>query len=270
MIVIFYGKHSSDWMNVLSSELIPKLNSLLIPSKYISSIINIFTIDDLILYIKDRTNYKIIPLMESHIFDLHINNINSSILPSLEMVKIFSNKKLFSYYVESNNLTDYVPLTYKNYSETLSNSSLFIIKPYCENNGQNIKIKNKISFDDFNNNIIQEYITNVEEFVSHIVAINGSIKLCITYKYIFNDSTHIKTYPLNTNNVIKVNIDKFYIDIMEKFLRNCSYNGVCNIDFVIDNKGNIKIFEINPRFGGSLIRNDDKDLHNTLIKLLFQ
>lgn len=147
---------------------------------------------------------------------------------------------------------------------------MLIIKPYCENNGKNIKIKNVISFDEFNNNIVQEYIPNVEEFVSHIVVINGSIKICITYKYIFNDNTHIKSYPLNTNNVIKVNIDKIYIDIMEKFLSKCSYNGVCNIDFIIDSKGNIKIFEINPRFGGSLIRDNNEDLHNTLIELLFK
>lgn len=257
-------------MDVLSPSILPKINKVLleIGLEIIDEILNIFNMLDLISYIKEKDNYKIIPLLESHMQELCNANIKNVVMANFDIIYKFSNKKLFTDYVRENDLESYVPLTYQNFDQ-IPSDSLLIVKPFCNSNGYGMEIKNRITKNEFRRNIIQKYIENIEEYVSHIVAIDGKIIHCITYNYIFDKDIHIKVYPVNTNNTKKVEISKYYIDIMEKFLSKCSYNGMCNIDFVITKEGDIKIFEINPRLGGSMIRNNNEDLIYTIIKLLF-
>lgn len=268
MILIFYGMHSPDWMKVLNKNLKDSLNQHFTNKKLknVDEIINIFDLDELKKFISSKDFYIIIPLMESHIEELRNANILNVKAPSLEITKIFSNKKLFNDYLIKEGLTDFSPATYTSL-ENLPKSGFFMMKPHCSSNGYGISLKESVIESDFNDNIVQECIPNYDEYVSHIVAVDGKIKECITYKYSFRNKFHIKKHPRNTFNISKIYLDKIYIYIMELFLK--GYSGPCNFDFVIDNT-RIKIFEINPRLGGSLIRKNNEDLHSIIEALIFK
>lgn len=259
MIIIFYGLHSSDWMNILNTKLISYFADL-----RIDNVINVHNVNDL-----DKRHpsfkYVVIPLMESHMIELHNHNI-SALMPKLEDIKIFSCKKLFSTYVKNNNLEQYTPKIY-NLNDDVPNDMLYIIKPYSENNGQGMKIKNNICADDFENQIVQEYINNTLEYTSYIVSKNGVIKKCITYAYSFDDEQHIKIFPINTTKMLKYDLEDKYIKILELFLLPCEYTGMCNINFII-HEGQVKVFEINPRLGGGLMKSDKHDLADILAELI--
>ncbi len=65
----------------------------------------------------------------------------------------------------------------------------------------------------------------------------------------------------------KIELEYKYIKQLELFLLKCYYTGISNIDFIIyDDK--IKVFEINPRLGGGLIRFDRCDLVEILVELI--
>ena len=70
---------------------------------------------------------------------------------------MFSCKKMFGLYVKNNNLENYTPKIYNSINEIIPNK-LYIIKPYNQNNGSNIEIKQHIDKKDFVNKIVQEYI----------------------------------------------------------------------------------------------------------------
>jgi biotin carboxylase len=85
------------------------------------------------------------------------------------------------------------------------------------------------------------------------------------YKFISNK--HIKIHPINTSNISKYYLEEKYVEKLELFLSKCNYTGVCNINFVFYNE-EIKVLEINPRLGGSLIRFNKDYLVEILIELI--
>ena len=259
MIIIFFGLHSNDWMDVLNNKLITFFSK----HANITEIKNAYNINQLTKI--DLSSAYIIPLMETHMIELYNNNIKA-LMPSLEHIKMFSCKKMFALYVKNNNLENYTPKVYNSIDEINSNG-LYIIKPYNLNNGVNICIKKCVDKRDFVNKIVQEYIENKIEYTSYIVSKNGQIIKCITYVYNFDNTQHIRNYPTNTQNISKFELDYKYVKQLELFFLHCGYTGISNIDFIICDD-QVKVFEINPRLGGSLIRFDRSDLVEILYKMI--
>ena len=113
----------------------------------------------------------------------------------------------------------------------------------------------------------QEYIKNKTEYTAYIVSKNGKIIKCITYAYNFNNEQHIKSFPINTKNMSKIELDNKYIKQLELFFVHCGYTGISNTDFMIFD-GQIKVFEINPRLGGGLVRFNRLDLVEILYEMI--
>ena len=100
-MLVFYGKHTSDWMNRLNEE------QLL---KYLHPKIHAIQNCNNIRNLSSQCDY-IIPLMENHMIELHNNHIDKSIMSNLKSIEIFKCKKTFNRYVIDNNLK-----TFNNYS----------------------------------------------------------------------------------------------------------------------------------------------------------
>jgi len=259
MIIIFFGLHSKEWMNILNNKLIIHF------SKYpnITQIENVYDVNELTNI--DLSSVYIIPLMETHMIELYKNNINA-LMPLLKHIEMFSCKKMFASYVKNNNLEEYTPKVYNSIDE-IKNDKLYIIKPYNENNGRNMYIKKYVDKLDFDNKIVQEYIENNIEYTAYIVSKNGEIIKCITYAYHYNNTLHIKTFPKNTRKMTKIELDNKYIEQLELFFIKCQYTGISNTDFIIYD-GQVKVFEINPRLGGGLVRFDKDDLVEILYEMI--
>ena len=245
MSLIFFGKHSQDWMNILNNGLLTDLQQI---DNELVVIDNYYVINE------NLKNCKyLIPLIEKHMLELYKNNIDA-IMPSIESINYFRCKQNFYNYVKKNNLLDYIPKTYENILEIKNNiNNLFILKPFNYNNGFGMLIVKNIYPKYFIDYIIQEYIPNNSEYAAHIISDKGKIIYNITYNYTFTNLIHINSSKL-LKKLNKITLDDKYILILEKFLIPCEYTGVCCVDFIIVND-NIKVFEINPRFGGSLMKN---------------
>lgn len=260
-MIIIYGVHTKDWNTQLNSN-----NKELWDNININTVLNISTIEELITVCKNiTTKIYLYGMLENDMIDI-LNTIKYTniifIGSTLSNIKLLRNKKLFYEYMKLHNLLEYLPIHFTKIDDIILP---FVKKPLCLNGSSGIEL-NKIS--DFDNYIYQEFINNKYEYVSHIYCINGIIKNIITYKY--------KVYTL-CNNYYNCTIEKYickkeYSDIFQVILNTLQYSGFCCIDYKITKELKLKIFEINPRLGGSLMRKENiKDLailFNTFIFLL--
>lgn len=244
--------------------------------------INIFIIDknditkDSISNIIEKNQINlIIPLhyqQMKHILELKEQipeNIQTICSNNYSIIEIFMNKINFIEFMINNKLDTYIPKVYwtnkKNYNDVISP---FIFKIAMAATGEGSFICHNCSYINAiqrihkgKDYIIQEYISGNEEYAFHSYIDHGKIKWWRCYK-LTNDSDffiqkgHMKSYE-------KVgNID---YSVFETIFSIVDYVGFACIDFKIKDNV-IKIFEINPRFGGSLLRNQD-DMHD-LIKFI--
>jgi carbamoylphosphate synthase large subunit len=94
----------------------------------------------------------------------------------------------------------------------------------------------------------QELVPGSEEFATHLIIKNGSIKCAINIKYKFKHEFPIK----GKDPLIYASIwPSYYLDVFASILRSIGFEGLCCVNYKILG-GRPKILEINPRFGGSL------------------
>jgi carbamoylphosphate synthase large subunit len=247
MTLVFYGNHSSEWMNVLNNDLSISLN----PRINIIYNHRAFTS-------KLKTFKYVIPLMEKHMIELHNGGVKA-MMPDIDTIRTFMCKRKFFDYVVKFNLLDNIPKTFKSPNDIRDNK-MVIVKPYNFNSGVGMRITDTVFDFEFKYQIVQEYVHGNTEYCAYIVAKDGKIQLCFVYEFVSNNDVYIRK-AVNENVISnKVSMDQKYIDTLELFLLPCKYNGICNIDFKIDSDV-VKVMEINPRLGGSLMdKNNRQDL----------
>jgi predicted ATP-grasp superfamily ATP-dependent carboligase len=237
-MIVFFGVHSKEWSLALNAKNLHQF--------FKQEIRTCTSIEEL----KEISNAIIIPLLEKHNIELHFFNIKS--IFDYNNTILFMNKKLFFEYTINNNLEEYIPKT-----NCKNENNYYIVKELSNNGGKKIYFTNKFESVCLNTYVVQEYIFTEYEYTIHLVCKEGKIVASITY--VFERKNKIRTFRENKN-ISKISIEDKYLKIFEKFLIPCKYSGICNIDFIIvDN--NIKIFEINPRLGGTLMLSQNrKDL----------
>jgi carbamoylphosphate synthase large subunit len=134
-----------------------------------------------------------------------------------------------------------------------------LMKPKDGYGGGKIKIlKNQEMYDeirDSNNYIFQEIIYYKYTSVAHILCKNGKIIEHIVYTILTPYHGYVKRGSIV--NYTSRYFNDVELDLFKKILEKIEYTGLCCGDFSHDDNNNIKIFEINPRIGGSLVRNVD-------------
>lgn len=169
-----------------------------------------------------------------------------------QMLKIFDSKKLFAEYMIQNRLSDCIPKT------QFSSPSKYpcIMKPIHGSSGNNTHIfrtvkdyeKSKVKYDE--KYIIQDYIFAPYANVAHILCDRGNIILNIVYTAPQPNTYYIKKGRIRDYK--KRELTQKEYSIFQRTLGSINYHGICSIDYVYDRYNNLKIFEINPRMGGSL------------------
>ena len=252
--VIIYGLHSEDWNTALGPnskvwQLLPNVGQVLVvdaipgflPSKKI--------------YYKDC----IIPLMEKHIIDTP--NSSSTLKPQKEVLNIFANKKSFSKLLNELSLSQFQP---KVYSELSKIKFPVVLKRTDLNASQGIKIIfsneeliKSLSEDMWREEefIIQEFVKNNCDYVWHAVYKNGIRLWEITFIYTKQNSLVLRDSCTEVE-CTKIDSDSEALNIFDQILFKMNFSGPCNIDFSYISS-DLKIFEINPRFGGSLMKKDN-------------
>lgn len=265
--VIIYGFHSEDWNQALSPKskvwkLLPDVGKVLVvegspeflPKKR--------------LYFKDC----IIPLMENHI--KATPDSSTSLKPRLEILEKFANKKIFHLLLKELNLAEYQPNIYLDQEIT---KFPIVLKRTNLNACQGIKIIftqeeliDSLSQDMWRGKeiIIQEFIENTNEFVWHAVYKDGVRLWETTIKYVKSNSLILRGPDSEIESII-VEPNPDATKVFDQIMSKTNYSGPCNIDFSYESS-NPKIFEINPRIGGSLMNPENKELLAQALKAIIK
>jgi carbamoylphosphate synthase large subunit len=101
--------------------------------------------------------------------------------------------------------------------------------------------------------IIQEFVDEKTEWAFHAIVENGEILAWASVRHVFEDTYFVngqsdrkKTVLLPPPNGMKI------IQQFQTILQTLNYTGICCFDYKIVH-GEIKLFEINPRIGASLL-----------------
>lgn len=96
----------------------------------------------------------------------------------------------------------------------------------------------------------QEIISSVHEFATHIVFTGNEIKASLTIKYRYPTDSSING---KDKFIVKNVVGCPFLPLFSEILTYIGYEGQCCFDYKVVN-GKPYIFEINPRFGGSVCR----------------
>lgn len=224
-------------------------------------------------YIDELSNYKYVnKLIKRHKLDLVIplnykdmnvlsgNPINCDYLApqNFNIVKSLDDKRKFYKCFTKHKLDVYLPKIYDKIDKIVYPA---IAKPCVGFAGNGIVIlhnEKDILEEHLDNEkyIICEYIQGEEEYLANIIAFDGIIMACSIYVEKFYDQYYVKTGIMTE--YTEVNNDEIYFEKFKKIFKLIEYTGAACINFKIINS-ELKIFEINPRFGGTLIQNNKLD-----------
>ena len=212
-------------------------------------------IDDFLMVCKQNHIKYLFPItIHNELFIIKYSSIIKDhgykfLIPSKKIIETLNDKSKFVKFMIKNNLDKYVPKTYKTikYPCILKKK-----KSICGKEGYVINshsdIPNNINLEDY---LIQEPITGNCEYSTDILAKDGKIILISPNKYCYDTDLYIMGHKLMSP-AIKDNITNPVSNAFAEIIKALNYNGFCNIDYKIVDTGYPKIFEINPRCGGSL------------------
>lgn len=173
---------------------------------------------------------------------LLFNNINCKVLvSSKETIVICQNKNNFNDFCLANNIP--IPKTYKNLEENVSLP--VFIKPIYGSSSQNIKKINKLielKEIDFNKYVVQEYIECDEYTIDYLGDFEGNFINCVPRQRISVINGESCVSKINNIKVINK-----YTKLLGEKLKLCGHN---TLQCFFDGK-QVKMIEINPRFGGA-------------------
>ncbi|MCP4089878.1 MAG: HAD-IB family hydrolase [Gammaproteobacteria bacterium] len=176
------------------------------------------------------------------------NNIRY-LIPTYETIILFGNKSAFVDFMYENNLSEYVPQKYDKIELPC------VIKKNVSYYGHGIHVVQKaedIPKDiNLNEYLIQEAITGDTEYSTDLLVKNGSILYESTLKLQYATQLYVQGYN-NGNPVRYVRLDENILNVFANIVKLVNYNGFCCISYKVDIFNVLKIFEINPRMGGSI------------------
>jgi glutathione synthase/RimK-type ligase-like ATP-grasp enzyme len=267
--LIFYGYHE-QWDPMYRRESIK--NKL---KQFIRKIKIINDINSLKHFLNnDGQKYKnyILPTLVEHIIELNNAGMNTLFDIDSKILDELCHKKKFSDYVISKNLTKYAPRLYSKSCDRNSDQLVVIKPPYsCFSIGVYTKILREVQDNEFDNYAIQEYVKERKEYAGYFASYKGAVTHAFAYVTKYPFDTFIKHNGGIHDRIPqkRIELPENIIRIVEKFLKPAAFTGTCCFDFKIVD-GKMKVFEINPRLGGSLKSPDNENDFVTIVKKLIE
>lgn len=260
MNILFGKSQFADW------------NKCIMQLPYNIHIQEINNIDTLIKYIITNNINTIIPCTFTQMFFIidnmqqiskYVKNICCS--ENIQSIKLLDNKANFNNFMVTNSLGNYIPKVYMETNDGICNNYDCLVYPCILKTsigcgGGGIKIINSctdILKIPYKNYFIQELIADNIEYGGHFYVCNGIIKCSVFYMEMYNNKTFIKIGKMNKYNRVE---NKEWLNLFSMIFSKLNYSGFACANFKVVNDI-VKIFEINPRLGGTLIH-DKGDLAN--------
>lgn len=249
--VVIYGQHVSSWTAALGSagdvwRLLPSVRSAKIVAADPQALLDTLS---------DREATVVIPLMEGHILKCPPGLL--SLIPETKTVNILANKRNFSEYIHANQLHDLCPRTYTNVDVQFP----CVLKRLELHAGVGIAAVSSLEALEAlvgqspwagNPYLLQEYVPSAFDYVTNIIFRDGDILWHCSYQFDVNTDNYIRG-PANTRGRKSVTASADTLAELSRCLAPLRYSGPINIDYRFDPQGRLKIFEANPRLGGTLM-----------------
>ena len=227
--------------------------------KYFKTIPNIKHITTLDEINNVNSNYKVIPLIVIGFLSF-INCKNCVFINDIQSIDTLNNKVNFAKFM-MNNFIDNISETFYYSTDNekyinpkylkYSGQYALISKPSIGLSGNGVYLINTRIFPQ--NSIISKYIIHNSYYSGHILVNNGIIIKKIFFHKQNNEKYHIERGAIKNYEVLEnINVST---EVFDQIFFKLNYSGFACIDFCI-NENIIKIFEINPRIGASLLYNE--------------
>jgi hypothetical protein len=253
--VILYGLPYGDWNATLSDR---KLWQNL---EVVSELRRIPGFRWLLPLSTERT--VLIPMKTSHTVDAPRRY--RSLMPDRRSALILADKNAFQSYMVENGLTDYVPATYARPDDAIFPC---VVKRLDLSASVGVEIATSqahlgeiLQSGLFNGrpSLLQALVPGVLEYATFCICDGGRILWDSTFVSTMSGPAMIK----NEDNGKDRRIVTTPAEVLKQFetvLAPLDYSGPCVIDYKIADDGRVKIFEINPRLGGTLLLKPNAEL----------
>lgn len=200
--------------------------------------------------------HVVIPLSEDNI--LNCPRTMASLVPERRAVGVLRNKASFAAYVEKAGLSDLSPITYATPQQVRYPC---IVKYVNAAFGLGSRILRSdpeleafLSAEPWDSGkyIVQQCLPTPVEYVTHCVCKGGRILWSCTFAFEKETGQEIRQGVI-FKTMSGVDPPAGALAAIERVLLPLSYDGPCNVDYVPKAEGGIAVFEINPRFGGTLM-----------------
>lgn len=198
----------------------------------------------------------VIPLSEDNI--LNCPPGFDSLVPDRHAVSTLRNKASFAEYAEEARLAEFCPVWYKRREQV---AYPCIVKYVSAAFGFGSRIlRSEAELDDFlrtepwdhSKFIVQHFIENPVEYVTHCVCTAGRILWSCTFAFENETGEKIRR-GIVFKSMTSVAAPEGALAAIERVLQPLAYDGPCSVDYTRAADGRIMIFEINARFGGTLM-----------------
>ncbi len=198
----------------------------------------------------------VLPLFEKDIFILnkYYTRTKNFLIPSNKLVRFCNDKNAFNNYLIANGFSRFIPAMLHE-----SKGFPYILKKSIDQWGENSYIidspEKELELLYLVNDpayFKQEYIAGEDEYTTHFIFDKDKIAYDFTLHFRFPYTTYIKGSKSPAFKTAQINpTETLHTDVFEHILRTIKFRGVGCFNFKISN-GLPKIFELNPRVGGSL------------------
>ena len=98
----------------------------------------------------------------------------------------------------------------------------------------------------------QAYVPGTDEYATHMLMCGRGLRFHATVRYVFDQERFIHGRQHRYRSAAEFH-DTPFLALFTEILERMAFQGICCFDYKVD-AGTPKIFELNPRYGGSLTR----------------
>lgn len=177
--------------------------------------------------------------------------IGKALYPPAEAVEICHDKLSFRQWFRERFDSCYLP-------ERTSTSPMVIVRPRRGEWGQGARLLS--NFDDVElarcradmSMLVEDYVPGQREYAMHLLFARGRVQFAAQSTYDFDSEHHVNGHAMRPARA-RYDLVQDVPAIFSQTLAALDYSGTACIDYKRDPAGQIRIFEVNPRMGGSMI-----------------
>lgn len=198
----------------------------------------------------------IIPLSEDNI--VHCPRTMDSLIPNHRAVEVLRNKAAFAAYVEEAGLSELCPITYATREQVRYPCIVKYVNAAFAFGSRILRSDRELdaflSTEPWGSGkfIVQQCLPAPVEYVTHCVCKGGRILWSCTFSFEKETGQEIRQGVV-FKSMTAIDPPAGALVSIERLLLPLAYDGPCNIDYTLTPEGRIAVFEINPRFGGTLM-----------------